>query len=190
MSEDDVDIDDYPSLVAGVRFMKSIGSVPWFARAGEPLDEETIADAQAYAEALGFMDVTVAAVEWSEVASLADEADIDPRSIEVELATVLANEAAAEVGGDNVVAVMADTRNAIDKAVLPLIRQCLKTLDVDGNPDQIVEAALDVAQRSFQGALLVILALAPEDHVFARKFRLFERGRWPLGIIGNTFHVL
>ena len=43
---------------------------------------------------------------------------------------------------------------------------------------------------SYQAGLL----LAAEDendehHIFALKYKLFELGRWPIGVLGNTFHI-
>jgi hypothetical protein len=37
-----------------------------------------------------------------------------------------------------------------------------------------------------------LLAAENEDdqhHAFALKYRLFESGRWPIGVIGNSFHI-
>ena len=28
-----------------------------------------------------------------------------------------------------------------------------------------------------------------EHHAFALKYRLFESGRWPIGVVGNSFHI-
>jgi hypothetical protein len=36
---------------------------------------------------------------------------------------------------------------------------------------------------------LVLAAGAGEDHAFVYKFRLFERGRWPISIAGASFNL-
>ena len=38
-------------------------------------------------------------------------------------------------------------------------------------------------------AWMIQAAGAGDDHPFAVKFRLYEAGRWPLGIVGSTFSV-
>ena len=49
-------------------------------------------------------------------------------------------------------------------------------------------AAGAAAQAAYQAAL-ALAADAGDAHPFAIKFRLFAAGRWPLGIVGTTFHV-
>jgi hypothetical protein len=36
---------------------------------------------------------------------------------------------------------------------------------------------------------LARLAQRGPDHLFMRKYRLFEAGRWPLGSVGQTFFL-
>ena len=49
-------------------------------------------------------------------------------------------------------------------------------------------AAGAAAQAAYQAAL-VLATDGEADHPFALKFRLFEAGRLPLGITGNTFNL-
>lgn len=188
--DEDFDVGDYPSLVAGVRFAKSLANVPWFANAGRSLDPELIDEAALYAEALGYPDAEVALPDWDEVAAIAADPDLETRAVEAEIARALADEAAATVGPENVSAALNDAAAAIAKIVPARARARLAVLGLDDEADTLIEAAIDAAYGSSQGALLVVLAVAEEDHVFARKFRLFERGRWPIGIIGHTLHLI
>ena len=60
----------------------------------------------------------------------------------------------------------------------------------DGVDDEgLVRAAAGAAAQACYQAALVLAAEGEPDHAFALKFRLFESGRWPLGIVGNTFHL-
>ena len=52
-----------------------------------------------------------------------------------------------------------------------------------------VNAAAGMAIASAYQAALVLSASADQDHPFSLKFQLFENGRLPLGIIGNTFSI-
>ena len=48
-------------------------------------------------------------------------------------------------------------------------------------------------QAAHQAALVLIAAADPgfdaDDHPFTAKFRLFEFGRWPVGVIGSSFNL-
>jgi hypothetical protein len=60
--------------------------------------------------------------------------------------------------------------------------------------DGIADPALSrvAAGAATQAAYQAALALAAEAgpaHPFAIKFRLFSAGRWPLGLVGDTFHL-
>ncbi len=49
-------------------------------------------------------------------------------------------------------------------------------------------AAGAATQAAYQAAL-ARAAGAADSHPFAIKFRLFAAGRWPLGLVGDTFHL-
>lgn len=57
-----------------------------------------------------------------------------------------------------------------------------------GDP-ALVRAASGAASMVANALVLARLAGAPEDHLFVRKYRLFEGGRWPLGLVGGVFHL-
>jgi len=187
-SDDAFDLDDYPSLIAGVRFVKSIQHVPWFVHAGRPFEPDLAELGLAYAEALGFPGIAVAAAAWADAAELAADPDLASPDIEGQLAGALAEEAAATVGPDNLEAALADAGNIVQTAVRDLAIQ--RAAQAGYDDEETLNAALEAAHGICQGALLVVLAVGEEDHPFARKYRLFERGRWPIGIIGETLHLL
>jgi hypothetical protein len=53
----------------------------------------------------------------------------------------------------------------------------------------LIRAAAGAATQACYQAALVLAAGAEAEHPFAIKFRLYEAGRWPLGIVGMTFNV-
>jgi hypothetical protein len=53
----------------------------------------------------------------------------------------------------------------------------------------LIRAAAGAASMAAHGLVLARLAKAREDHLFVRKYRLFEGGRWPLGLVGGVFHL-
>lgn len=55
--------------------------------------------------------------------------------------------------------------------------------------ESLLRAAVGAAvQAAHQRALLELAGVDP-DHAFAPKFALFEAGRWPIAVVGSTFHV-
>ena len=51
-------------------------------------------------------------------------------------------------------------------------------------------AAGAATQAAYQAALAELaLAEASREHAFIIKFRLYQAGRWPLGIVGDRFHL-
>ena len=51
-------------------------------------------------------------------------------------------------------------------------------------------AEADRADGAAYAAALALAAHAGDQHPFAVKFRLYEAGRWPLGILGGVLHIL
>ena len=57
--------------------------------------------------------------------------------------------------------------------------------------EELLRAAIGaVAQASYHSALVLAAEHEePDLHPFSLKFRLFEAGRWPMGVIGRSFHL-
>ncbi len=54
----------------------------------------------------------------------------------------------------------------------------------------LVNAAAGAGVQACHNAALLLLAgRAEDDHPFALKYRLFERGRWPVALIGSSLHL-
>jgi hypothetical protein len=64
--------------------------------------------------------------------------------------------------------------------------------DVEDEAQQQLAVGAAV-QAAHQAALVLVAAADPafeaEDHPFRAKFRLFEFGRWPVGVIGGSFNL-
>ena len=57
----------------------------------------------------------------------------------------------------------------------------------------LVHAAAGALEQAANGAVLVVLAEAEDDdppHPFLARWRLFARGRWPVGLAGATYNIL
>ncbi|MDP7547839.1 MAG: hypothetical protein QGF20_11140, partial [Alphaproteobacteria bacterium] len=56
---------------------------------------------------------------------------------------------------------------------------------------ELIRAAAGAAAQGIYQAGLLLAAENEDDehHAFALKYRLFESGRWPIGVVGNSFHI-
>jgi len=59
----------------------------------------------------------------------------------------------------------------------------------DLEDETLLKAATGAAVQSVYNAALLLAAGGEETHPFALKFRLFELGRWPIGVHGRSFNL-
>jgi hypothetical protein len=53
----------------------------------------------------------------------------------------------------------------------------------------LVRVASGAATMALHAATLARLAGQGPDHLFVRKYALFESGRWPLRVVAGAFHL-
>ena len=183
--------EDFPTLAAVARFARMIPDVSWFAAVGEPLTAAERADAEAYVLALGFPDAGVASVsDWEEAETAAKNPDWNTSWWEVEeqLRAALTVEASEIVGDDDTLMVALTNVTSTASEVVHGAAAVAASQSGVADPALIRAAAGAATQACYQAAL-VLAAGEEEDHAFALKYRLFEAGRWPLGIVGATFNI-
>lgn len=182
--------EDFPTLAAVARFTQAVPRVPWFQALGEPLAEAARADAIAYLSALGFPDAHVALVAtWAEAEEAARNPEWDSAWWEAEeqLRAGLSAQAVDLVGETEVMAALTHVGASASAAVLDAATEATASAGV--TDQALVRAAAGAAIQGCHQAALVLAAGAEEDHAFALKFRLFEAGRWPLGVVGTSFNL-
>jgi len=181
---------DLPRLQAVARFSRMVPLVAWFRAVGEPLGETDEAEARDYIDALGFPDAYVTPVatwEDAEAAIRNPDWNTDWWEAEEQLRAGLITEALLEVSErDLMVALTAVTTQVSDvvhgAAAVAAAR--------GGSADQaLIRAAAGAATQVCYQAALVLAAGGDDSHPFALKYRLFEAGRWPLGIVGSSFNI-
>ena len=188
--DEPIDLDDYPTLLATARFLKTIPTLPWFENIGAPIDAELLRDAHAYLDALGFPDADIAAVEgWDDAAYAIGNPDwnSDWWETEEQVRAGLTTAALETVGEEDVEAAIAHLNQIMTDEIPEAIRVSAAYGGV--SDDDVIMAAVGATTQACHVAALVVLAAEEEDHSMALKFRLFEAGRWPLGVTGNTFHL-
>jgi len=162
----------------------------WFSSLGRPLALRERLDAEAYVAALGFPDVTVATVaDWEEAESCARNPGWNTAWWEAEeqLRAALLADALAQAEEHDVMRALTLVAAAASDVVHGAAEAAAER-DGVSDPALIRCAAGAATQAAYQAALL-LAAGADDDHAFAAKFRLFAAGRWPLGIVGQTFNL-
>ena len=191
--EDDEAFDlreDFPTLDAVRRFTAVAREIPWFTRVGERLTPRDKAVAKAYVEALGFPEAEIAEVaDWSEAAFAATNLDVDTPAFEAEeqLRSGLTAEALELMDEDLLTFALTHLSGTIAEIVESAAADAALRAGYDD--EETIRAAAGAAIQAAHQAALVLAAGVEDDSAPAHKFRLFEAGRWPLGLVGTTLHI-
>jgi hypothetical protein len=155
---------------------------PWFASCGKPLGAEERALAQAYLAGLGLGRCPVEGVAgWPEAARLTQDSGWSRELWTAESAaeTGLRQDGVKRHGERRLLELLSEVTEAAAAIHDNALRALKHAAIVDATLAKVAAGA--AAQACHQQALAV-LASAPSEHAFAQKFRLFARGRWPLGL--------
>ncbi|RMF73186.1 MAG: hypothetical protein D6740_04250 [Alphaproteobacteria bacterium] len=179
------------TLAAWPRLGRYLGRVSWFSALGEPLAPATVSLARDYLAALGLPegDVTLTESPHDAADVLTDiEAAAPLRAQEDQLRQDLLTGATAR---------MADPERLFD--AVEIIKGLAavtagRAIEEDGvfppgTDPQLLDAAVGAAVAATVDAALLLTGERGPAHPFALRFRLFERGRWPLALIGASFHL-
>lgn len=181
---------ELPVLALVRRFAETAARTSWFRTLGEPLDEETLAAARNYLDALGFPDAEIAQIsDWTEAADAAASLDWDSEAWEVEeqLRAGLTSEALALLSEEALKVSLTTVALAVQDEARAAAEESAAIYDeADEN---LVNAAAGAALQAAHMAALVIASGTEEDHPLALKYRLFELGRWPIGIAGRSLNL-
>lgn len=181
--------DDSP-LRGVAKLARMIGGMSWFAAVGQPLEPSEIEDAELYVAGLGFPEVRVAAVEdWRAAAAAAQAPDWsqDWWEAEEQMRRALLDEALSRSDEHDLMVALTHVSTRAGEVAHGLAAVSAAR---GGVADQaLIKVAAGAAAQAAYQAALVLAAGEDQDHAFAIKFRLFEAGRLPLGIVGNTFNL-
>lgn len=195
----DADLEDLerelPALARVRRFARTLQGVPWFANLGVPMTPGARAAARRYADGLGFPDADVAIlVDWEDAAAAAEPNDWNSPAWEAEelLRADLTTRALAVLSEDALRIAMTMIADRIAEPAREAMEQASFIWDIEDEAQQ--QLAVGAAVQAAHQALLVLIASADpdfdaNDHPFTAKFRLFEFGRWPVGVTGSSLNV-
>ncbi|MEM9898002.1 MAG: hypothetical protein AAF742_01345 [Pseudomonadota bacterium] len=184
---------DLPGLARVGRFVRHLADVPWFANLGEELTPGAEAAARRFLDGLGFPYADVAVIlEWADVAAAAENLDWNTPAWEAEESlradvTARARDQLSEDALSFATTAVADIAAGSSKLAVAEAETMFETQD-----ETIRELAVGAAVQAAHEALLAHIVLddtEAEDHPFLAKFQLFEFGRWPIGIAGQSFNL-
>lgn len=195
-TEDDIArlLDEIPLLYKAKAFAESVTDPAFFSRLGEPLDSREQGLARAYLEGLGFPGAQGAALgDWSEAIAAAEALDRDPAAWEAEemLRAGLVDQVLQRLDEQALKAALSLVASKIGEAAREAAEASAALDDV--YDQTVVNAAAGGLVQAAHSATLVILAEAEDDdppHPFLARWRLFVRGRWPVGVAGATYNIL
>jgi hypothetical protein len=174
------------------RCLHDIRAASWFAALGEPLTQAERWEAQAYLAALGMRNFGIAAIaDWAEAARTAQSPAWSHEwwdREEQERQRLLAL-AGASADQNKVLSELSEATEAASALVHGAAAIAAARASV-ADQSLIRVAAGAATQASYQAALAE-LALGKDaaEHAFIIKFRLYQAGRWPLGIVGDRFYL-
>ncbi|MGE0152205.1 MAG: hypothetical protein AB7R90_06265 [Reyranellaceae bacterium] len=182
---------DTEALAPLVPLRTRIRLASWFAAVGEELTGAERWDARAYLAGLGFADTAVSGVaDWRSAAAIARSPDWSRAwwDREEEERAALLEGAARRMSETEL---MAGLSRVMELAAAVTHGAAAIAAARSGIADQALSrvAAGAGAQAAYQAALAALAHEGETEHPFSIKFRLFEAGRWPLGIGGASFHL-
>jgi len=187
-------LDEIPLLYKARAFADSLGDPPYFARLGEALDDRERQLSRAYLDGLGFPEAEPALLgDWEDAAVAAETLDRDPAAWEAEemMRAGLVERTLERLDEQALEAALTLVAAKIGGLAQDAAESAAAIDDVD-DPALVNVAAGGLAQAA-HGACLVLLAGAEDEtppHPFLARWRLYVRGRWPVGVAGATYNIL
>ncbi len=187
-------LDEIPLLYKARAFAESIKDPAFFSRLGEPLDRREVTLARAYLDGLGFPEAEPASLgDWEDAIAAAEAGDVDGGAWEAEemIRTGLVEAALARLDEEALQAAQMLVASKIGE----IAREAAETAGAidDVFDESVINAAAGGLVQAANGAVLVLLAEAEDQeppHPFLARWRLYVRGRWPVGLAGATLNIL
>ena len=188
-------LDEIPLLYKARAFADSIDSAPVFSRLGESLSVPERHLARAYLDGPGFPEADPAMLgSWEEAADAAETLNVDPQGWEAEemLRAGLVSRALERLDAEAVETLLSYVGVKAGEAAQSAVAYFSSLADL--RDESLQNAAAGMLVQAANGAALVILSGDDEDeddpHPFLARWRLFARGRWPVGLAGTSYNIL
>lgn len=183
-------LDEYPSLKSVAPFLSLASEIQWFSTLGEDPHRSLVQIARDYGEMLGFPEAEPGFLaDWEEAAEAAQSLDINSPAWEAEeqLRAALTNDVLSIIDENTLEMVMAHVSGVVGTAIGEAAVEASTHLGI--HDEGFVNAVTGAAIQACYHAVLVGMAAEEDNHPFAIRFQLFEQGRLPIGVIGNSFLI-
>lgn len=196
MSDDDFTrlLDEIPLLYKVRAFADGIADARLFMRLGDPLDRREKDLSRTYLDGLGFPHAEPGLLtSWDEAAEAAEALDFNPEGWEAEemLRAGLVASAAERIDEDGIRTTLEYVGLKAGEAAQDAVAYSASLGDM--RDESVLNAAAGALVQAANGAALVILSESEDEdppHPFLARWRLFVRGRWPIGLAGSTYNIL
>lgn len=181
---------EIPALINLKRFAMVVDKVDWFSSIGENITQDVRTLSRDYLDGLGFPDADLAQItSFEEAADAAETLDWDSAAWEIEeqLRAGLVVDALALIDEEGLKVALAHITSTTSDGLREAMDNLAAIWDVED--ETLVTAATGAVVQAVYNAALLLAAGGEEDHPFALKYRLFELGRWPIGVHGRSFNL-
>ncbi len=188
--QDEILEDNRDLLESLNQLQQLVEHMPWYQDIGKPLTSNVEDLVQRYLDELGFPDARLAPlVEWEDALGVAESPSLDGDAWEAEeqLRAELSRQALYLWDEETLTTGLESITQTVSTVALREVQVAASMAQI--KDDAFLEAAARHAVQCAYHAALVLAAQISEDHPFALKFRLFELGRWPIGIVGRSFNL-
>ncbi|MEC8535422.1 MAG: hypothetical protein VXY55_03950 [Pseudomonadota bacterium] len=201
---------ELPALTVLRDFANRASRVSWFIELGEPLDNDCLDVVTLYLERLGLPDASPAPLlDWRDAADAAQSMDINSEAWEIEeqFRAAATAEALTLISEEGLGIMLTHLASSLSEDVANCVEEALYMVD-EASSEALTNLAAGAAQQAVHGAALSLAAYAAHvlksdphieaieldnddiaNHPLMLRFRLFEMGRWPVSLIGNSLNL-
>jgi len=192
-------LEEIPRLYRARAFANALSEAHLLQRLGENLDDRDLSLARGYLEGLGFPDAEPALIlNWQDAADAAESLDLNSEGWEAEemLRASVTQDALERLDEEALTIGLGFVGEKAGEAARDAVAEAEAMWDI--SDPALLNAAAGAAVQAAHLAALALLASDDDidegdhallDHPFMAKFRLFARGRWPIGLAGRTLNV-
>ena len=201
---------ELPALTVLRDFANRASRLSWFTELGEPLDNDCLEVVTLYLEGLGLPEASPAPLlDWRDAADAAQSMDINSEAWEIEeqFRAAATAEALTLISEEGLGIMLKHLASSLSEDVANCVEEALYMAD-EASSEALTNLAAGAAQQAVHGAALSLAAYAAQilksdphieaieldnddiaNHPLMLRFRLFEMGRWPVSLIGNSLNL-
>lgn len=201
---------ELPALTVLRDFANRASRLSWFTELGEPLDNDCLDVVTLYLEGLGLPEASPAPLlDWRDAADAAQSMDINSEAWEIEeqFRAAATAEALTLISEEGLGIMLKHLASSLSEDVANCVEEALYMAD-EASSETLTNLAAGAAQQAVHGAALSLAAYAAHilksdphietieldnddiaNHPLMLRFRLFEMGRWPVSLIGNSLNL-